>query len=75
MGQLDGRVAVITGAGTGLGAATARLFVREGAAVTLVGRRAEKLAEVESAIAASGGRALSVPGDVSDPETAERVAA
>jgi Dehydrogenases with different specificities (related to short-chain alcohol dehydrogenases) len=40
-----------------------------------VGRRAEKLAEVESAIAASGGRALSVPGDVSDPETAERVAA
>lgn len=74
MDQLQGKVAVVTGAGTGLGAATARLFANEGAAVVLVGRRPEKLAEVEATIVASGGRALVVAGDVSDPATAERVA-
>jgi NAD(P)-dependent dehydrogenase (short-subunit alcohol dehydrogenase family) len=74
MTQLDGKVAVITGAGTGLGAATATLFAREGAAVTLVGRRAEKLEKVATAIASEGGRALVVPGDVADPETAARAA-
>ena len=74
MTQLDGKVAVITGAGTGLGAATAVLFAREGAAVTLVGRRVEKLEEVAAGIASEGGRALVVPGDVADPETAMRAA-
>jgi NAD(P)-dependent dehydrogenase (short-subunit alcohol dehydrogenase family) len=73
-GQLDGKVAVITGAGTGLGAATATLFAREGAAVTLVGRREEKLQEVAADIDADGGRALVVPGDVAKPETAIRAA-
>jgi NAD(P)-dependent dehydrogenase (short-subunit alcohol dehydrogenase family) len=70
MGQLDGKVAVITGAGTGLGAATAMLFAREGAAVTLVGRRAEKLEEVAAAVEADGGRVLVLPGDVAEPATA-----
>ena len=74
MGQLDGKVAVITGAGTGLGAATATLFAREGAAVTLVGRREEKLKEVAADIDADGGRALVVPGDVAQPDTAIRAA-
>jgi len=72
--QLDGKVAVITGAGTGLGAATATLFAREGAAVTLVGRREEKLKEVAADIDAAGGRALVVPGDVAKPDTAIRAA-
>jgi NAD(P)-dependent dehydrogenase (short-subunit alcohol dehydrogenase family) len=74
MGQLDGKVAVITGAGTGLGAATATLFAREGAAVTLVGRREEKLKEVAVDIDTVGGRALVVPGDVAKPDTAIRAA-
>jgi len=74
MRQLDGKVAVITGAGTGLGAATATLFAREGAAVTLVGRREEKLKEVAADIDAAGGRALVVPGDVARPDTAIRTA-
>jgi len=74
VGQLDGKVAVITGAGTGLGAATAALFAREGAAVTLIGRREEKLKEVASVIEGIGGRALVVPGDVAHPETATRAA-
>src|SRR5215216_878604 len=72
MGDLDNKVAVITGAGTGLGAATARLFAGEGAAVTLVGRREDKLAEVAAGITDSGGRALVVSGDVAVPETASR---
>jgi NAD(P)-dependent dehydrogenase (short-subunit alcohol dehydrogenase family) len=75
MGLLSGKVAVITGAGTGLGASTARLFAREGAAVTLNGRREDKLNEVAAAIAADGGRALVSAGDVAVPETAARAAA
>ncbi|MFC5334189.1 SDR family NAD(P)-dependent oxidoreductase [Mycobacterium branderi] len=65
---------MITGAGTGLGAATAKLFAREGAAVTLVGRRAEKLEEVAAVVDSEGGRSLVVAGDVARPETATRAA-
>ena len=74
MGQLDAKVAIITGAGTGLGAATATLFAQEGAAVTLVGRRRDKLEEVAALIERDGGSALVVPGDVALPETATRAA-
>lgn len=74
MTQLVGKVAVITGAGTGLGAATTKLFAREGAAVALVGRRAEKLEEVAAVIRSEGGRALVTIGDVADPATATRAA-
>ena len=59
-GWLDGRVAVITGAGTGIGAAVAARFVAEGAAVVLAGRRPEPLREVAAAL---GDRAMAVPAD------------
>jgi meso-butanediol dehydrogenase / (S,S)-butanediol dehydrogenase / diacetyl reductase len=59
-GWLDGQVAVITGAGTGIGAAVAARFVAEGAAVVLVGRRPEPLRDVASAL---GDRALAIPAD------------
>jgi meso-butanediol dehydrogenase / (S,S)-butanediol dehydrogenase / diacetyl reductase len=59
-GWLDGRVAVVTGAGTGIGAAVAERFVAEGARVVLVGRRRELLHAVAGAL---GDRALAVPAD------------
>ena len=57
---LDGRVAVITGAGTGIGAAVAHRFVAEGARVVLVGRRERPLGDVAAVL---GERALAVPAD------------
>jgi NAD(P)-dependent dehydrogenase (short-subunit alcohol dehydrogenase family) len=63
--RLDGRVAIISGGGTGIGAATARLFAREGAAVVVTGRRPEP---IEAVAAEIGGTA--VAGDISDPRDA-----
>jgi meso-butanediol dehydrogenase / (S,S)-butanediol dehydrogenase / diacetyl reductase len=63
MGRLDGRVAIVSGGGTGIGAATARLFASEGARVVVTGRRPEPIEAVAVEI---DGRA--VPGDTSDDE-------
>ncbi|QHW33341.1 SDR family oxidoreductase [Paenibacillus rhizovicinus] len=69
-GKLQGRVAVITGAGTGLGQATALAFAAEGAHVALIGRRPGKLEETAAAIRAAGeaGRVLVVQADVSSEQ-------
>lgn len=61
-------VAIVTGAGSGFGAATARLLAERGMIVVLVGRREEKLAGVAHRIEAAGGEAMILPADVSKPD-------
>ena len=59
--RLANKIAVITGGGTGIGAATARAFAAEGAQVILFGRRAAPLEKTASEI---GERALAITGDI-----------
>ncbi|KAL7272613.1 hypothetical protein RUND412_004576 [Rhizina undulata] len=65
-GLLAGQTAIVTGAGQGIGAETAILFAREGARVVVADIDAAKANETASKITSSGGKALSVPGDVLD---------
>lgn len=71
--MLKGKVAMITGASQGLGAATAKLLAEHGAKVVITARRKEKLEEVASEIEKAGGQALSVPGDVTDLDDCRNV--
>jgi meso-butanediol dehydrogenase/(S,S)-butanediol dehydrogenase/diacetyl reductase len=65
-------VALITGAGTGIGRATALTLYREGYAVVLAGRRREPLDEVAELVGISSGRVTTIPGDVATPEGARQ---
>lgn len=69
--KLEGKVALVTGAGSGIGQAIALLFAREGARLALVDRDEAGLAETSAQIAASGGEALTECGDVGLPGFAE----
>jgi len=71
-GRLAGRVAWISGATSGIGEAVAELFAREGARVALVGRRLELGRAIAGRIAAAGGEALALSGDVSAEADVER---
>jgi 3-oxoacyl-[acyl-carrier protein] reductase len=66
---LDGRVAVVTGASRGIGAATARLLADEGASLVLGSRGAEGLDAVAAGLRAAGAEVITVAGDVADPAT------
>lgn len=69
--RLDGKVALITGAGSGQGAAAARLFARQGAAVVIGEVRAEAGEAVAEEVRQSGGRALAIGCDVSHADQVE----
>jgi NADP-dependent 3-hydroxy acid dehydrogenase YdfG len=69
---LTGAVALVTGASSGIGAATARRLANEGAAVALVARRRHRLEEVAADIVGVGRAALIVEADITDPESAEQ---
>ena len=69
----DNRVAVVTGAGTGIGAAAATLLAEKGLAVTLVGRRRDPLEETAATIRSAGGRAHVFPADLANPDTPKQI--
>ncbi|ASL92414.1 short-chain dehydrogenase [Serratia sp. OLHL2] len=75
MNALNGKVAVIGGASSGIGRAAALLFARQGATLVLGARRERLLAELVEDIRREGGRALAVAGDVRDEAFAERLTA
>lgn len=66
--RLDGKVALVTGASSGLGVGFAKALAGVGADVVLAARRADRLAETKAEIEALGCRALAVSTDVSDPD-------
>jgi NAD(P)-dependent dehydrogenase (short-subunit alcohol dehydrogenase family) len=72
-GSLAGRVAIVTGASRGIGAATALALSRAGARVVLAARTEQALAALADRIRAEGGKALAVPTDVSDPASVLRL--
>jgi NAD(P)-dependent dehydrogenase (short-subunit alcohol dehydrogenase family) len=65
--KTSGKIALVTGAGSGIGRAAALALLREGYSVVLAGRRAEALQQTVTAAGEDGARALAVPTDVSDP--------
>jgi NAD(P)-dependent dehydrogenase (short-subunit alcohol dehydrogenase family) len=72
--RLDGKVAVVTGASSGLGVGFAKSLAQAGADVVLAARRVDKLADTERLVRAEGRRAHSIAADVSDPNACTRVA-
>jgi NAD(P)-dependent dehydrogenase (short-subunit alcohol dehydrogenase family) len=72
--RLDGKVAVVTGASSGLGVAFSQALAEAGADVVITGRRTSRLAHTAGLVRAAGGRAVTVTADVASPEDCARVA-
>ena len=70
---LESKIAIITGASRGIGAAAARVFAAAGATVVLAARSEDDLEAVAAQIRGGGGEALAIPTDVADPDAAERL--
>lgn len=70
MHQLSGKVAIVTGASSGIGYQTARLFAREGARVVVTARRQAELDALVAHIEAQGGEAVAIAGDIGDEHLA-----
>src|SRR5689334_16330388 len=66
--ELSGKVALVTGAGRGIGAAIADGYARAGATVVCVSRTGDEVESVARGIVAGGGQAVAIAADVSDPE-------
>lgn len=71
---LKGKIALITGGGEGIGAATCRLFAKEGAKVGVLGRSGDNIEEVAEAIRKDSGEAMSLQADISRPEEMQQAA-
>lgn len=71
--KLQGQVAIITGGGRGIGAAAAARLVSAGASVVLTARSEEEVEAVAAQLRQVKGRAIAVPGDITDPEAVEEV--
>jgi 3-oxoacyl-[acyl-carrier protein] reductase len=73
--SVAGKTAIVTGAGTGIGRATALLLAQRGARVVAAGLQPERLRETVDAITGAGGEAIAVDADLSDPAAIKQVAA
>lgn len=75
MGKLEGKIALVTGASRGIGAAVARAYAREGAHIVAVARTQGALEELDDAIQEEGGSATLVPLDITDGDGIDRMGA